>query len=573
MMLRRLVEYAERLERQGELPPRMYSPTRIRWLIDLSPDGKLEGFLCTASESDKGPARRGKEYLAPHVDRTSGVRAKLLADRADYALGLVDAVSTARRAAQRAAEAHRAFATLVSECATATGEPAVRAVSCFLKEIDPASLSLPEDLGARDVVTFRIAETLPIDLPSVRSFWAAACEPAGKKEELRQCLVCGRLRMPAQRHPVLIKGVPRGQVSGMQIVSANEPAYESYGLCASLIVPICRECAERYAQAANALLRSPATCLAAGPLVFLFWTREGRDFSVATLLFDPDPDEVKELIRSACRDRRGSVSDAEPFYCAALTASGGRIAVRDWIETTVRDVEHSLARFFRLQRLVASDGSDQPPWGVPVLAAATVREAKDIEAQTVDVLLRVALHGDRVPPVMLYQAVRRAKTSQKLTRPQVALIKMTLASWVTDSAGERMCELDLERDDPAYLCGRLLAVLERAQASAIAAKATIVDRFYGSASTAPLLVFPHLVRGGRSHLAKLRRNKPRTYGHIRRQLEEILALLPQFPTALSLADQGLFALGYYHQRSANWRRSEAHQAVTDAVPLVEPLDP
>ena len=73
----------------------------------------------------------------------------------------------------------------------------------------------------------------------------------------------------------------------MQIVSANEAAYESYGLCASEVVPVCRECAERYAQAANALLRSPATCLAAGPVAYLFWTREGRGFSAAALLFHP----------------------------------------------------------------------------------------------------------------------------------------------------------------------------------------------------------------------------------------------------------------------------------------------
>ncbi len=563
MMLRRLVEHAERLEHQGELPPRMYSPTRIRWLIDLSPDGKLRGFLCTASVSDKGPARRGKEYLAPHIDRTSAVRAKLLADRADYALGLMDPVSTARRTAQRAVEAHGAFAALVSECATATGEPAVRAVSCFLREMDPASLSLPEDLGARDVVTFRIAETLPINLPSVRSFWAAACEVAGKREELRECLVCGRLRVPAARHPVLIKGVPHGQVSGVQIVSANEPAYESYGLRASLVVPICRECAERYAQAANALLRSPATCLVAGPLVILLWTPEGRGFSAAALLFDPDRGGVKELIRSACRGRPGSVSDAELFFCAALAANGGRVAIRDWIETTVLDVENSLVRFFRLQRLVASDGSDQPPWGVRALAAATVRRAEDIEAQTVDILLRVALCGERVPLGLLYRALRRANTSQRLTRPQMALIKMTLASWVADSVAERMCELDLKRDDPPYLCGRLLAVLERAQTSATGAKTTIVDCFYGSASAAPLLVFPRLVRGGRSHLAMLRRSKPGTYAHVRRQLEEILVSLPQFPTALSLADQGFFALGYYHQRSANWRRTESRRDAHD----------
>ena len=572
MMLRRLVEYAERLDRQGELPPRMYGPTRIRWLIDLSRAGELQGFVCTASDANEGPARRGKEYLAPQIRRGSDVRAKLLADRAEYALGLVHTGANMPMAARRTVAAHAAFVALVRKCAKATGEPDICAVSTFLKQLDLASLSLPEELSAQDVVTFRIAETLPIELPSVRSFWAAACEPKGKKEELRYCIVCGRLRVPAERHPVPIKGVPHGRTTGMQIVSAAEDAYESYGLSASLVVPICAECAEHYAQAANALLRSRDTRLVVGPLVYLLWTSGGQGFSAARLLSDPDPGDVRELIMSVDRRRETGVSDAGQFYCAALAASGGRIAVRDWTETTMSAVERSMARYFRLQRMATSDGADEPPWGVFSLAAATAREAKGIEVQTVDALLRVALYGGRVPPGLLYQALRRAKAGQNLTRPQAALIKMALASWVSDVEGERMRELDSERDDPAYLCGRLLAVLERAQASATSAKATIGDRFYGFASTAPLAVFPRLLRGGQNHLAKLRRGKPGAHAHIQRQLKEILGLLPEFPAVLDLADQGLFALGYYHQRVANWRRADAPEPGTEERLPVGPLD-
>ena len=40
----------------------------------------------------------------------------------------------------------------------------------------------------------------------------------------------------------------------MTMVSANADAFESYGLKASLIAPVCRDCAERSARAYNALL-------------------------------------------------------------------------------------------------------------------------------------------------------------------------------------------------------------------------------------------------------------------------------------------------------------------------------
>ena len=515
---------------------------------------------------NESPDLRGKEYLAPHVDRTRGVRAKLLADRVDYVLGLVGSASASRRVVQRTAESHRAFIDLVSECAKATGEACVLAVTRFFEKLDVATLSLPVELDVRDVVTFRVGGTVPVDLPSVRAFWAAASEPAEDKKQLRQCVVCGRLRMPARRHPLPIKGVPRGQVSGMQIVSVNEAAYESYGLCASLNVPICRECAERYAQAANALLRSSATCVTAGPVAYIFWTNEGQSPLIGRLLSDPDLGAVQELRRSTARYRAASALDLESFYCAALAANGGRIAVRDWIETNTRHVECSLARYFRLQRLVGSDGSDQPPWGVFALAAATVRDASHIDAQTVDLLIRVALDGGRVPAALMYRALQQVKTAQRLTRPRAALIKMSLASCVSVHEGECMCELDLERDDLAYLCGRLLAVLERAQVSDISVKVTIADRFYSPASTAPLSIFPRLIGRGQCHLAKLQHEKPGVHDQIQHQLEEILAPLHRFPSVLGLTSQGLFALGYYHQRVANWRTTGVAGGTNTAKP-------
>ena len=102
----------------------------------------------------------------------------------------------------------------------------------------------------------------------------------------------------------------------------------------------------------------------------------------------------------------------------------------------------------------------------------------------------------------------------------------------------------------AYQCGRLLYVLEDAQRQALpGVKATIVDRFYGTASTAPLSVFGRLLRGAQAHLGKLERDRPGAHRRLQGRIEMIAANLTGFPSALSLVDQGLFALGYYHQRA------------------------
>ena len=119
-----------------------------------------------------------------------------------------------------------------------------------------------------------------------------------------------------------------------------------------------------------------------------------------------------------------------------------------------------------------------------------------------------------------------------------------------------MVELDRTRSEPAYHCGRLLAVLENAQRQAIGV-ASVTERYYGAASTAPASVFGALMKGVVHHLAKLERDKPGAYFGIQRDLEEISSRIEAFPRTLSLREQGLFALGYYHQRHARWSKNDS----------------
>jgi CRISPR-associated protein Csd1 len=110
--------------------------------------------------------------------------------------------------------------------------------------------------------------------------------------------------------------------------------------------------------------------------------------------------------------------------------------------------------------------------------------------------------------------------------------------------------LNENHPNAGYQCGRLLCALEDAQRQALpGVKAGIVDRFYGTASTAPRLVFGRLVKGAQAHLSKLERDRPGTHRRLQVRIEQISARIEGFPAVLSLADQGLFALGYYHQRA------------------------
>lgn len=137
-----------------------------------------------------------------------------------------------------------------------------------------------------------------------------------------------------------------------------------------------------------------------------------------------------------------------------------------------------------------------------------------------------------------------------------------------------MVALESEHPSVAYQCGRLLAVLEEIQRAALPGiNATIIDRFFGTASSAPAGVFGRLVRGSQHHLAKLERDRRGAYVSLQRRMEEVCGRIPAypaFPRTLNLEEQALFCLGYYHQRANDRAELAARSAATHLDPTDDP---
>lgn len=554
MILKRLSEFADRIA----IPPAMYAPTPIRWVIDLG--GNRPHWISLQGEGRRG--LRGEEKLAPGLKRTVAVAPKLLADTGEYVLG----IARDPEKAERVVEAHRMFKELTARCAAETRLPEVQAVADFLAGWNPSEpTDLPEGFDAGDVITFRVGDRLVIDLPEVRSFWAEYTAEEQRSAPM-QCLVCGEVRPAMERLPSSIKRVPGGQTSGMALISANSSAFESHGLTASLTAPTCRDCAERFSNAMNALLNDRSHSVAIGPVAFIFWTREETAFNPRKILTQPEEGDVKQLYAASFTGREPENLDPNAFYALALSASGARVVIRDYIETTVGRAQASLRRWLRLQEIVDTDGGEGLPYGIFALGASLCRDAnKEMSANVVQALLRCALYADPLPEWLLFQAVRRNRAEQRITRPRAALIKATLLSPFApmnpdqENMMTELKELDPRSTNRAYLCGRLLAELEEIQRQAVpGAKATIIDRYFGTASSAPATAFGTLLRGAQSHLAKLRKERPGAYVGLQNRLEAILSGLDEFPRALGLQDQALFSLGYYHQRAED--RKAAREA-------------
>ncbi|TSA11623.1 MAG: type I-C CRISPR-associated protein Cas8c/Csd1 [Deltaproteobacteria bacterium] len=562
MLLEKLCEYSQRLE---DLAPFGYDKTTIRWLINLDAEGNCLPPLIPTSSGRKND--RGKVFFAPAVMKSVNVKASLLVGNGEYVLGKPRPSSKS----ERVAKCHNAFVKEIRDCAKSLGSPHLQAVLRFLESLDQNTLPLPEDFDPSLNLTFQVEGIFPIDLPEVRAYWAkiqGGDQCTDIPSNLSQCLVCSTDCIPIERMPIKIKGIPGGQPSGMALVSANARAFESYGLKASLIAPLCRDCAERSAKAANALRQKEDSHLVVGSLVYLFWTLEPAGFNIASLFSHPQAEDVRALIKSARSGKPFAALDTQAFYATALSASGGRVVVRDWLETTVGQVKGHLARWFALQNLVDWDGAEGKPYGLFTLALGLIPQKgdmqRDLPPNAPRAMLKAALQGGPLPSWIMFQAIRRNRAEQQLTRPRAALIKMVLLSQQKIFQEDAMVQLDAGNQHPGYLCGRLLAVLERILMLAVSPRATLIERFYGTASTAPASVFSRLLKGAQAHLGKLRKERFGAYSALQSRLEEVMGNLSGFPKVLTLEEQGWFSLGYYHQRS--WDRAQAKARKEEQVP-------
>jgi CRISPR-associated protein Csd1 len=115
--------------------------------------------------------------------------------------------------------------------------------------------------------------------------------------------------------------------------------------------------------------------------------------------------------------------------------------------------------------------------------------------------------------------------------------------------------LDTENCSSAYLCGRLFAVLEKAQKDiAPNLNKTIKDTYFSSACTTPSVVFPRLIKLAQNHLAKM---EERTNIYYSKLVGEVINQLKnEFPSTLTLEEQGKFIIGYYQQNQEFYKSKE-----------------
>jgi len=151
----------------------------------------------------------------------------------------------------------------------------------------------------------------------------------------------------------------------------------------------------------------------------------------------------------------------------------------------------------------------------------------------------------------------RIKAEKDINYYKASIIKAYLLRKFKNNKFKEVLTMALneQSENRAYIFGRLFAILEKAQLDANPGiNSTIKDRYFTSACATPASVFPVLLRLSQHHISKAE------YGHTSdKKIASILEKLEidknPFPSNLSLDDQGVFILGYYHQRNALYQKN------------------
>jgi CRISPR-associated protein Csd1 len=261
------------------------------------------------------------------------------------------------------------------------------------------------------------------------------------------------------------------------------------------------------------------------------------------------------------------------FYAMTLGSNASRVVVRDWFESTAEKVKENVRWWFDSLR-VGEERDAQHPWRPPsireLLGAMQSRPDADgdkggLSPALSAKLVRCALYGEPLAVEMLRAALARlrlapseSRDERRLLDARVGLIRACLRRPAWTEKREVTVALDPTNREVGYVLGRLFCVLEslQLQAQGQDLNASIRDKFFASASTTPAAVFGSLLQKAQHHIAKSDSNAAD------KELAEVMDLLPgaALPAVLSLEQQGLFALGYYHQRSYTFRRIAEHRA-------------
>lgn len=500
-MLEPLVRYAER---RNLGPDPCFEARPVKWAIVLDRDGAFRGIIPLGDPEDK--RWKGKPFSkaprTPNNELQSGGKSHFLAEAATTVLLLPDKKDKPLDKKYQAKHAY--FKDMVKEAISA-GVASLKPVNSFLDRPEDVmaarkALLSKKRAKATDTVTFDVGGRCVLDQDDWHDFWQQKRGTSLSQDESREsampCLATGILASPVKSHGK-IKGVwGANPPVGASLVANDKDAFQSYGLEQARNAPVSATAESRYRAALQELV---GRAIPLGGAQFVYWTREEVPSDPVALVqggeeaafdfFGGDEKLLEGGLLTALRAvKEGGYMprgyEGNAFYGCAISANGGRLVIRDWWESSLRDVLSHVSEWVEDLAITNLGGGllGLPKFGA-LLYTLVRKELKELPPPIPVRLMRAALLGLPFPRAVLDHALYRHVVEVRegsVSAARMGLIKAVLNRTRKEGDSTMTTDLNLDEADRAYRCGRLLAVFEQIQRAALPnLNAGLVQRFYG----------------------------------------------------------------------------------------------
>lgn len=606
MILQALVHCYEALAERGELEKPGWSPVKVSWGLELDADGQVKSLLAMGGTDAKGKQIPRTMKLPVPVKRSSGVAANFLCDNSAYVLG-VDAKGKPERTRECFAACARKHQAILKDVRHPTAKAILNFFEIWKPENAAQHPAIQPNLdmllkGGNIVFVTQDADGEPQlaqDVPEIRRAWD---EAYAKSDDavMGRCLVTGEEGPIAILHPS-IKGVMGAQPSGASLVSFNAPAFESYGKESARDnqgqgrnAPVGRYAAFAYGAALNYMVGQENFHGRLGDTTLVYWAEGaepayGSAFMAMLGIGSENENRITQkkldgVLKALCdgytvKWENVPLNPKNRFYILGLAPNASRLSVRFFLQNSFDEFAKNYQKHQDDLKIVRSASDERESLSMWALLRETAiknpNKPPKFQRQLVEEMLNAILSGSRYPSTLFTQIEIRVRAEQKITHEKAAMIKAYLLRNVVEQQKDRthvykeVLGVELNISKTTYLpyrLGRLFAVLEALQLESFRdngnkdskPNTTLKDQFFNAACATPMMAFPTIVARAQNYLRKLKvKNKEGLARYYNGMMDDIIGNFEEsYPAHLSLEDQGIFQIGYYHQRQKMYAKKE-----------------
>ena len=592
-MLHYLAEYARR-EGLSVVPG--LRPRSVRWLVIFDEQGQ---FLNVEDLKGAEKNSKGREFpRCPELAQSwlqGGGRANFLVEFL-ATLALFNKQDPPEESLVRK---HEFFCSLLEKAGGDVPELAAIAQSLRSPQVLAAihkalqeRKAKPTDRATPALATADGSRRIFVAEPSWHPWWQSFLESVNQSGERMLDLLTAKLVKPLSTHNKIenLSDVG-GSTKGDSLISFDKAAYASFGLEKANNAAMSKESAKTYITALNHIIAHRCHRLSVVKVGFWYSGHvppeldPQNDFGLSDLgpaAKDEDGEDEEAAAEDSTRRkqaesfarraldaiRSGQRPDLKDYryYAVTLSANTGRVVVRDFTEGRFEELAQNVDRWLADLAVVNSEGGVAERFRFTQILAAPVRDLKDVSAPLTATLWRSAVRGLPIPHSVMAQTLRRVQIDFVQGVPPGVARMALLKAFV--NRNERLPnmtpELDPLQNHPAYVSGRIMALLANIQTTANPdVGAGVVQRYYAAASATPALVLGRLIRTAQiAHLPKIEQEWLRRW--FENQLAELWSrLVSAPPRILTLEEQTLFAMGFYHQLRTRLKPAETHKETAE----------